>query len=171
MASKSKERVPKKMQSKFEAITEFTDAFCKEHLSDEYAELCQKLVARLCRKRPSPLERGKLEIWACAMVYTVGRVNFLFDPSQTPHMRADQICQIFGISQSSASVKSKMIMDMLNIVQLDPQWSLPSQLADNPMAWMIEVNGFILDVRYAPREIQEKAFRLGLIPFLPERRE
>jgi len=62
-------------------------------------------------------------------------------------------------------------MDMLNLVQLDPQWSLPSQLADNTMAWMIQVNGFILDARYAPRAIQEEAFRLGLIPFLPEGRE
>jgi len=100
MASTGKERVPKTMQSKFEAIAKLTDAFCKEHLSDEYANLCRKLAAKLCRKRPSPLARGKLQIWACAMVYTLGRVNFLFDPSQTPHMRADQICQIFGVSQS-----------------------------------------------------------------------
>ena len=82
-----------------------------------------------------------------------------------------ELAVIFGVSQSSASAKSRMIMDMLNLVQLDPQWSLPSQLADNPMAWMIEVNGLILDARYAPRAIQEEAFRLGLIPFLPERRE
>jgi hypothetical protein len=37
----------------------------------------------------------------------------------------------------------------------------------NPMAWMISVNGFILDARYAPRPIQEEAFRKGLIPYLP----
>lgn len=32
---------------------------------------------------------------------------------------------------------------------------------------MIEVNGLILDVRNAPREIQEEAFRRRLIPYLP----
>jgi hypothetical protein len=30
------------------------------------------------------------------------------------------------------------------------------------------VNGFIIDVRHAPREIQEEAFRKGLIPYLPD---
>jgi hypothetical protein len=28
--------------------------------------LCRKLVAALARKRPSPLTRGKPEVWACA---------------------------------------------------------------------------------------------------------
>jgi hypothetical protein len=44
-------------------------------------------------------------------------------------------------------------MDMLNIVQMHPEWSLPSQLDQNPLAWMIEVNGLIIDARHAPRGI------------------
>ena len=39
---------------------------------------------------------------------------------------------------------------------------------DNPLAWMLSVNGVILDARHAPRAIQEEALRLGLIPYLPE---
>ena len=35
------------------------------------------------------------------------------------------------------------------------------------MAWMIEVNGLIMDARRLPREIQEEAFRKGLIPYIP----
>jgi hypothetical protein len=35
------------------------------------------------------------------------------------------------------------------------------------MAWFIQVNGLIVDARRAPREIQEEAFRQGLIPYLP----
>ena len=38
------------------------------------------------------------------------------------------------------------------------------------MAWMIEFNGFILDARYLKREIQEEAFRKGLIPYIPDDR-
>jgi hypothetical protein len=37
----------------------------------------------------------------------------------------------------------------------------------NPMAWMIEVNGFVLDARHVKREIQEEACRRGLIPYIP----
>jgi hypothetical protein len=56
---------------------------------------------------------------------------------------------------------------MLNIVQMHPEWSLPSQFDQNPLAWMIQVNGLIIDARHAPREIQEEAYRLGLIPYIP----
>jgi hypothetical protein len=37
----------------------------------------------------------------------------------------------------------------------------------NPVAWMITVNGFIVDARYAPLVIQEEAYRKGLIPYIP----
>jgi hypothetical protein len=32
------------------------------------------------------------------------------------------------------------------------------------------VDGFMVDIRNAPLELQEEAFRLGLIPFVQERR-
>ncbi len=36
---------------------------------------------------------------------------------------------------------------MLKISQLDLTWTLPSRMDDHPMAWLIEVNGFIIDIR------------------------
>ena len=56
---------------------------------------------------------------------------------------------------------------MFRIRQLDPEWTLPSKMDDNPMAWMLEVNGFLMDVRRAPRELQEAAFKKGFIPYIP----
>ena len=50
---------------------------------------------------------------------------------------------------------------------MDPRWSLPSRLADNPMVWTLTLNGVIVDVRMMSREIQEEAHRLGLIPLHP----
>ena len=41
-------------------------------------------------------------------------------------------------------------------------------LASNPMAWMISVDGFIVDARMMPPEVQAEARRRGLIPNLPE---
>ena len=55
--------------------------------------------------------------------------------------------------------------------QLDPNWTLPSRLEDNPMVWMLQVNGFMMDVRHAPREVQEIAFKKGLIPYIPADRQ
>jgi hypothetical protein len=163
----SSERVPAELKGKYDGIVALTDPFCREHLNEEYAQLCRSMAATLCRKRPSPITTGKANTWACGIVYALGRINFLFDKSQEPHMRADELCKHFGLGPSTGSAKSKAIMDLLKSGQMDPSWTLPSRLADNPLAWMIQVNGYIVDARHAPREIQEEAFRKGLIPYLP----
>jgi len=161
------ERVPTALQGRYDEIVAFTDPFCRQHLTEEYGSLCRRLTAKLCRKRPSPLATGKPKTWACGIVYVLGRVNFLFDSSQTPYMRADELCSHFGLSASTGSTKSTVILNLLNSGQADPQWTLPSRLANNPVAWLIKVDGFIVDARHAPREVQEEAFRRGLIPYLP----
>ena len=53
------------------------------------------------------------------------------------------------------------------ITPLDPRWTLPSKLYDNPLVWMVLVDGFMVDIRKARLELQKEAFRLGLIPFVP----
>ena len=161
------ERVPAALQGKYDEIVTLTDQFCQQHLTEEYRDLCRRMVATLCRKRPSPLVTGKPNTWACGIVYAVGRVNFLFDKSQTPHMRADELCKHFGFSPKTGSAKSTAILELLKIGSMDPKWTLPSQQANNPMVWLIQVNGLIVDAREAPREVQEEAFRRGLIPYLP----
>jgi hypothetical protein len=38
---------------------------------------------------------------------------------------------------------------------------------DNPITWMVTVNGLIMDARSLPRPLQEEAYRKGLIPYIP----
>jgi hypothetical protein len=159
------------VQPVLDAIIELTDHFCREYLNEEYAVLCRELAVKLARKRPTPLLRGKPVTWASGIVRTIGWVNFLNDPSQSPHLLLREIDERFGISESSGAAKLKEIRSMLRIHQLDPQWSLPSNIDDNPLVWMLEVNGLIVDVRHAPRELQEFAFERGLIPYIPADRE
>jgi hypothetical protein len=168
MATSSKsERVPKPMQPTFNALVALTDAFCRAHLDEEYAQLARQATAALCRKRPSPLATGNLKTWACGIVYALGSVNFLFDKSQTPSMSAAELCAGFGVSKSTGSAKAKVVREVLDMSQMAPQWYRPSQMDENPMAWMIMVNGFVVDVRSMPRDIQEAAYEKGLIPYLP----
>lgn len=146
------------------------DQFCREHLNEEYAALCRKLADKLARKRPSPLLSGRPETWACGIIRTIGWVNFLDDRSQTPHMKLTAIDKAFGIAESTGQGKSKAIRSMLKVRQFDHRWTVPSRIDENPMIWMLEVNGFIMDIRNCPREAQEIAFRKGLIPYIPEDR-
>lgn len=160
--------VPAAIKPRFEEIVGLTDSVCRAHLTEEYAVLSRDLAAALARRRPSPLARGRAETWACGITYTLGIVNFLFDPAQNLHVRSSDLCALFGVSQSACAAKTREIRRLLRIGQLDPRWCLPSKLADNPLAWMIEVNGIVVDVRMMPRELQEEAHRLGLIPFVPD---
>jgi hypothetical protein len=37
----------------------------------------------------------------------------------------------------------------------------------NPLTWLVELNGLLLDVRMLPVQIQVNAARHGLIPYVP----
>ena len=165
-------KVPKSMQEKYDTIASIIIRFCEKNLNEEYASVSLLLLAKLCRKRPSPLIKGNPNTWACGIVYAIGSTNFLFDKSQPLHMRAKELAERFGISQSTAGNKAGEIYKLLNIAPLDPEWTLPSMLGDNPFVWMFETeSGFIVDVRHAAREIQEKLFNAGMIPFIPADRK
>lgn len=167
--AKRKPAAAKSSEPAVDEIVGLVASFCREHLNEEYAELCGRLVQKLARKRPSPLLSGKANTWACGIVRTIGWVNFLDDRSQQPHMKLTAIDKILGVGESTGQGKSMLIRKMLKIRMMDPEWTLPSRLDDNPMVWTIQVNGFILDARYLTREIQEEAFHRGLIPYIPER--
>jgi len=153
-----------------EQIVVITDQFCRERLNGEYAVLCRRLAEKLARKRPSPLLGGKPETWACGIIRTVGWVNFLDDSSNKPHMKLTAIDKAFGVAESTGQGRSKTIRTMLKIGQFDHHWTLPSRMDDSSMIWMKEVNGFIMDIRRCTREIQEIAFKKGLIPYIPSDR-
>lgn len=80
--------VPHAMRPYADQTATVTNAVCREHLDPEYADLCRTVIGKLARKRPSPLVRGDLGIWAAGVLYVVAQQNFLFDPAQTPHANA-----------------------------------------------------------------------------------
>jgi hypothetical protein len=160
-------RIPETLRRDVEQIFQFTDSFCAEHLDAEYGELVRKLVAKLARKRPSPLARGDLRIWAAAAIYAVGSVNFLFDRAQRLHLTGDDLSALTGVPKSTLANKAKLIRDVLNIGQMEPEFCRRELLASNPLAWMVSVDGFIVDARTLPPELQAEARRRGLIPDLP----
>jgi uncharacterized protein YjeT (DUF2065 family) len=150
-----------------EELIEITDRVCGVLLNTEYAELSRKLVSALTALPDTPLRRGRKEIWACGIVYALGELNFLFDPDTSPCVSVQELCEAFGVKQSSAYQKALGIRKTLNMYTFDHQWTLPSLQDQNPYTWMIEVDGLILDARYVSRDIQETAFKKGIIPYIP----
>jgi len=147
-------------------ILELINAFCQNHLDEEYSDLCDDLTWAAFDE-DLPFEKGRPAGWASGIVHAIGYINFLQDPSQSPHMTSAQIAEGFGVSQQTMQTKSKIIRDKLDLMQMDPEWCLPSLIGDNPLVWMLDVDGFVIDARTAPLEFQQEAYRLGLIPYIP----
>jgi uncharacterized protein DUF6398 len=166
----SKLKVPGAMHLRVAQILAITDQVCVAHLDHEYAELCRVLVARLGRKRPSPLVRGDVGIWAAGAIYTVGRVNFLFDPSEDPYLTADKLAEQLGVVKSTMANKAGLIVKTLDLGMFEPDLTRVAMLERHPMAWIVQVNGFMVDARTLPVELQDEARRCGLIPDLQSRR-
>lgn len=161
---------PGALRERYQALVSLTDAFCSKHLDEEFAVLCRKLAADMCGRRPAPVTGGRAQTWACAIVYTLAGVNLMFDRDRGVQggLSAGELCALFGVSQSTASNKSTIIRQAVGMRPLDVRWSLRQRLLDNPVAWLIHVNGMPLDARQAPRKLQLQALRKGLIPFLPD---
>ena len=162
--------IPDEFQEVFAEIVNLTDAFCDKYLNEDYGELCVEMAIDLYQAGV-PINKGRPASWASGIVHALGWVNFLQDPKLSPHMTSAQVADGFGVSQQTMTAKSKIICDELDLMPLDPDWCIPAMLKDNPLVWMIDVGGFLMDARYAPREIQEEAYRLGLIPFIPADKE
>jgi hypothetical protein len=159
-------RVPIAMQERAGEVIAITDEVCLVHLDAEYAKLARRLVARLARKRPSPLARGDARIWAAGVLYVLAQVNFLFDRSQSPHMSAAELAVAIEVKQPTMANKAGMINRLLNIGVYEPELTRVAILEQHPMAWLVEVNGFQVDARQLPDELQAEARRRGLIPDL-----
>jgi hypothetical protein len=160
------EQISADARSRFDEITALTDAFCREHLNDEYCDGCRRLTAAVCLAG-GPIHEGKAASWAAGIAYTLGHVNFLTDSTQSPHMRSEDIAHAFGVSPATMHSKARDIREGMDIVRFDPRFTLPSRLEDNPLVWMLDLNGLLIDIRSAPREAQVAAYEEGMIPYVP----
>ena len=119
--------------------------FSKQHIDEEYAALGEKMVRKLGRKRTYPLDRGRLEIWAASVVYTIGSMNFLFDKSFEPYLPTSEICRLFGVSQSTVAQKSAQIREMLKLSRYwDKDFSTHRMNDSNPFNALMTLDGYFL---------------------------
>ena len=163
-------QIPKEFRSRFADIIALTDKFCEEQLNQNYQQLARDMAVKLCRKH-LPITQGKAESWACGIIHALGWVNFLTDRDTKPYISAAGIAQGFEVSQGTMLAKSKQVRQLLNLIPLHPAWCISDLIDDNPLVWMVETNGFVMDMRSAPREFQEAAYAKGLIPYIPDDQE
>lgn len=158
--------VPQGMRPVYVSVAALTDAVCRDRLNEDYRDLARAMTAALCRKRPRPLASGQPRTWACGIIYALGQLNFLSDKANQPYMTMAEVCAAFGVGQSTASAKARTISNALHTHRMDPTWMLPDFVDQNPLVWMAEVNGMVVDLRDMPRAVQAIAYEKGLIPYI-----
>jgi hypothetical protein len=160
-------KVPKAVRPVVDEVVAITDSVCLAVLDEEYADLARRAVAKLARKRPSPLLRGRRAGWAAGVVYALGQANFLFDPAIGPTATADQLSGAFGVAKTTMGSKARQVRGLLRISPFSREFERADMAARNPLRWIIEVDGLAVDVRHVPLDIQVAAFERGFIPYVP----
>lgn len=113
-----------KTKQKQDYIIESVSAFCRDELNEEYCDLAVKLVEKMGRKHDVPFKRGRLDIWASAVIYVLAQINFLFDKESPNHISAQDICDYFGTKKSTVSQKANYISAMFNLAPFDEEFSV-----------------------------------------------
>ena len=147
--------VPKPMLPVYAKIVGLTDGLCDKHLNAEYRDLARKMAAALCRKRPSPLAYGQPRTWAAGIIYVLGRINFLSDPSVSPHLPTAQLREAFDVGESTLHAKARAIEKALNPEPLDRRWMLATTAVGNSARWLVEVSRSVVDLRKMPHGIRK----------------
>lgn len=152
------ERVPAAMQDRHGEITALTDAFCTEHLTDEYRDLCRRLIATLCRTSDHRHLRPVLHALGLVAWPTRsgGSTSFSTDPRSHTCARMRCASEHFELSTQTGSARSGAILNLLKVGQLDPGWSLSSQLARNPLARLTSRSMVLLLTHVALHDICRK---------------
>ena len=107
-------QIPKRLRERYELLVALTDRFCDLHLTEEFKELCRKLVRVVCEEGFA-VNTGKPVGWAAGIVHAIGWVSFLDDKSQTPHMSSADMAKAFGISQPTMMAKSVLLRKGLGL--------------------------------------------------------
>jgi hypothetical protein len=86
-------------------------------------------------------------------------------------MKTAELAAGFRVSEATIHAKARLINNALGVSVLDLRWTASSLIEHNPLTWMAEIGGIIVDLRIMPRHVQEQAFVAGLIPFIPADRK
>src|SRR5579859_3584246 len=127
--------IPENLQIPLKEILAATDRFCGEHLDEEFKELCRDMAAVLVLEG-FPLDKGKAAGWAAGIIYTVGWVNFLGDPTQPHHMRAEDMARAIGVSMATLMNRARDIRVGLGPERMDPRWATSRVLRMHPLLGM-----------------------------------
>ena len=71
------------------------------------------------------------------------------------------------MKKTTMANKGRLVRDTLSLRHLDEEFMRRDLVDANPLTWLLEVDGTLIDIRHAPVPLQVQALQLGLIPSVP----
>lgn len=143
------------IKAKEALLIDLTRNFCVRNLNEEYAELCVGLIKKMGRKREVPFKRGKPEIWAAAVIQTIGSLNFLFDSSFEPYITSKTVHDHFGTKSSTVTNKAAEIKKMFKLWFYNSEFSTRHMQQNDPFSDLIMVDNLMLPLESLPEYMQQ----------------
>ncbi|MCB0660873.1 MAG: hypothetical protein KDC04_08055, partial [Saprospiraceae bacterium] len=113
----------------------------------------------LDERRSGLLRTGKPELWASAIVHTVGILNFLFDPTFEPMIKAEDISQYYEVNHTLMLSKSKFIREKEDLGLQSEEFLVENTKLNNPLKKYTVIGGIIVrkdDIPESHRSILDK---------------
>jgi len=99
--------------------------FGEKRLHDTYSVLAANLCDAVAASELLRIDRGRVEIWAAAIVYAIAQLNFLFSAETPNHLTPDELCDWFQTKQSTVSNKAYKIRSSLETLHNDERFCAP----------------------------------------------
>jgi hypothetical protein len=153
--------------AKGQDITTHIHHICQTHLNADCAQLADELIAMLETAQPDWHLSGKAESWAGGILYALGTLNDWFSPDHPLQLDPQTLATLCGVTLRTIHKKAEQIQTWIDKHSEGDRWKLPRLHHDDPLPWLIHINGLMIDARYMPISIQQDAIRQGLIPSRP----
>lgn len=101
-------------------------------------------------------------------MHTIGWVNFLADLDQTPRLKMERLAKLLGVKQTTMGNEGALIRDLFGIGRFHEEFVRRVMIEKNLTAWLIKVDGLIMDARSLPVPVQHELAGVGTIPYVPE---
>jgi hypothetical protein len=122
-------------------IKDLIKAFGDQRLNDTYTGFSYSLCDAAAASDMLNMHRGRIEIWAAAIVYAIAQLNFLFSRETPHHLTPDELCNWFNVKKGTVSSKAASIRNTLDLFFDDERFCAPH--VTSSFQFFEDENGFI----------------------------
>jgi len=133
---------PKQLAERIAQIKDRIAEFGDKRLDDTYTGFATGLCDAVAATDRLYIHRGRIDIWAAAIVYAIAQLNFLFSSDPHHHLSPDELCNWFKVKKTTVSSKAGTIRNTLDLYYDDERFCAP-HITGN-FQFFEDENGFIL---------------------------